>query len=381
MKIILKRSNFCIARIVLSYFIFVLLSSGIEFQNAYSFPSDNNATIYFKNITRSKNQFEINPRFVENGANVVFLVFTGNQDAPKPWDYILAKADRDGHKKYFLNTSGVIDYNVLPDETGIIVLKVLPSIQNNEINDGVYCGIKKWELMYVNLQSGEEMLLESSMGLPVSEGYKMLGMIDSFNLNRNQFIMNSPLNTSHILLRREQSEDYEYFNFSLLEINGKQNNIFKTESWKSYSEVIWHPTMVWLSETKLITITFNSIFDKNCPQSAGMFSIVSIDLIDKSTEILHSDSTIKPFPKFVLNPSLTELYFQGRGKENKLTELWKLNLRGKSVERIFSVEGDIGDVRFSPDGSSIVLTQLMGNNFDIIRIDLFRNQIQQLAGK
>ncbi|MFQ5770627.1 MAG: hypothetical protein ACE5HX_08830 [bacterium] len=196
-----------------------------------------------------------------------------------------------------------------------------------------------------------------------------------------QFLKKSPQNTTQILIQRETQGKFLYFNFYLIDNFARKKKIFMTESWQSYSDMNWWPSLIWLNETKFITIGFYSDIEQSLPQSEGLFSIVQIDLNDFSKEILYTDLEIKPFPKFVLNPSLTDLYFQKAGKQSDSTELWKLDLAEKNAEMIYSVQGDLGEIRFSSDGSSFVFTQLLANNFDIIRIDLDRNHIRQLVGK
>ena len=39
---------------------------------------------YHKNITQSKDRFEINPRFVNDDSNILYLVFTGDPFTPQP---------------------------------------------------------------------------------------------------------------------------------------------------------------------------------------------------------------------------------------------------------------------------------------------------------
>jgi hypothetical protein len=128
--------------------------------------------------------------------------------------------------------------------------------------------------------------------------------------------------------------------------------------------------VVWLDESSFITVRFQSIPDERFPQSEGLFSIVRVDLNEPSETHLFSDFALKPFPKIALHPSASTLYFHKVGKAYETTELWRLNLVTKLAEMIYSVEGDLGDVRFASDGSSLVFTQLIDHNFDIIRVDL-----------
>ncbi len=342
-----------------------------------STPFECSSKFQFKNITQSREYLEMNPRFVQNGNQVVFLVFTGNPEAPNPWDYVLTKSDLGGHAAYYLSSKGVLDYTVLSNENAILLLKAVPATQAQNLP---YEEIEDWELWYINLQTGKEVLLESSMGLPLSEGYKMLGLADLPHGRTGQIITTSPQNSKQLLIKRAQRNDFFFFNYFLLEKGGRQKQIFDTESWVSYSDLEWWPDIAWIDDISFLTLSFTSLPDEDFPQSDGLFSIVKVDLQDNSSTILYSDFTIRAFPKFALNSSGRDLYFQ-KSPEPDITELWRLNLINKDAEMIYRVQGDLGEVRISADESSLVFTQLWDNNCDIIRLDMQRDSLQQLTDR
>ncbi len=364
---------------ILTTMILLVFFSQAAAQVAYSTSIPVNSNLYFKNITHSEHQLEMNPRFIENGSKILFLIFTGNPESPKPWDYMLSSSDREGHSVYYVTSEGVLDYNVLSNERGVLVLKVIPTAPNANIE--IYEDIRDWELWYLDLENEVNVLLESSKGLPLSEGYKILGLADLPNHRMAQFTSHSPRRTTWLRVQREEKDEMYFFKF-YVEKGAGRNAIFTTEAWQSYSHNGWWPAVVWIDESSFITVRFQSIPDERFPQSEGLFSIVRVDLNEPSETHLFSDFALKPFPKIALNPAANALYFQlyfhkfGKGYET--TELWRLNLETKHAEMIYSVEGDLGEVRFASDGSSLVFTQLIEHNFDIIRVDLQQHNLQNL---
>jgi hypothetical protein len=353
--------------IILTVIVLLVFFAQGDAQVAYSTSMPVGSNMYFKNITHSDHQLEMNPRFIENGTKILFLIFTGNPESPKPWDYMLSSSDREGHSIYYITSQGVLDYNVLSDEFGVLVLKAITTAENWDID--AYEDIREWELWYLDLENRVNVLLESSKGLPLSEGYKILGLADLPNHQLAQFSTQSPRRTTRLLVQREEKEEKYFYKFYVEKGVGRKV-IFTTEAWQSYSHNEWWPAVVWLDESSFITVRFQSIPDERFPQSEGLFSIVRVDLNEPSETHLFSDFALKPFPKIALHPSASTLYFHKVGKAYETTELWRLNLVTKLAEMIYSVEGDLGDVRFASDGSSLVFTQLIDHNFDIIRVDL-----------
>ncbi|MFQ5823168.1 MAG: hypothetical protein ACE5JB_03845 [bacterium] len=366
----------------MSFIVIFITMFGINEPDVFAKQMDSNSRIYFKNITHTKNLLEIKPRFVENGRSVLFLVFSGDYLSPKPWDYRLSKSDREGLTTSYLTTKGVLDYNVLSDDQGILVLKVNPTLKINNADYDLNDEIQGWELWYINLQGDEKVLLEASKVLPLSVGYYMLGLGVLPNINFDEFVISSPKKTSQFIVRRYKKREFSYF-FKFYHLNtlGKEEVFFKTEARNSYSDWTYWPIITWLDENNFITLSFKSNVDSQVAKGKGLFSLVKVDLQSMSQEILYEDFSFRPFPRFVLNPTATKLFFQRLGEEKDTTELWSLTLDTKIPKMIYKVKGELGEVRFSLDGSSVVFTQRQENNFDIIRVDLDRNKIQKLAGE
>lgn len=366
---------------ITTFYVTLILLLGVWGHKLHSAPTDSNSPRPFKNITRSSHLLEVKPRFIENDKSVLYLVFCGDTLSPKPWDYRLSKSDRDGNSFFYLTQKGVLDYNVLPNEQGIIVLKVDPSSKFNNFENKFYEQIQDWELWYYNLQGGERVLLEESNCLPLSVGFSMLGLGAFPDLDSEEYLITSPQKTEQFVIQKERVQDANYFKYYQLGENDEEQAIFETEIWNSYSDLNWWPTIIWLNENTILTTKFSSEPETHFPQSKGWFSIVKINLKIKSQEILYEDHLLNPFPKFVLNPMATDLYFQRLSEDKNITELWKINLLTKVREQIYEVNGELGEARFSLDGSSLVLTQLRQNNFDIIRLDLNPNGMHQIADK
>lgn len=331
-----------------------------------------------KNITQKIDGFAVNPRLVENGAEVLFLVFSGDPQSPKPWDYKLSKSDRDGNSAYFLTSSGVLDYTVNTNGSGVLVLMMMNSCDTSVSS---YEDIQAWELWYLDLQSEEKLLLESSSNLPLSDGYKILGLADLPNSSEGQMVSGSPQKTQKLLIQRNSAGFNFYFSFYRLDANQRRTEIFRTEAWQSYYDFEWWPSVVWLTERSFLTLRFQSLFNEVFPQSEGLFSIVKVDLISKAAVEIHSDFSIKPFPRLTLSPDGGFLVFQKFGSDKEITELWKLRLDDATFERIYAVRGELGEPRFAADGKSLVFTEVVGSHFDIIRLDLERSSIENVVGR
>ena len=324
---------------------------------------------YFKNLTRTQDYIEVNPRFVNDGNYVLFLVFVGNPASPGPADYVLTKCDRDGHLIYYMSTRGVLDYNVLENESGVLVLKAVEDPETATAESSTpYEQQQAWELWYINFENDEEVLLEASMGLPLSEGYRMLGLTDLPDSNLGQIRSLSPHKTNQLLVKRDRVDDYWVFRYYRVTDDSEPDEVFRSESWVPLTDQEWWPTIRWLNESTFVTVSFNSALDEKFPQSQGLFSIVSVDLEHGTGEVLYSDFDIHPFPKVVLSPSGQNLYFQK--SRNGFSEIWRLNLVSRSAEILYRVEGELGEVRISPDETSLVFTQHTEDNFDIIRLDV-----------
>lgn len=362
------------------FFILLLLALQIPVYGQIANVPASQPNFNSKNITRTIEQLAVNPRLIGNGSQILFLTFSGDPNHPKPWDYKLSRADRDGNSAYFLTSSGVLDYSVLTNERGVLILMAIPSLQANPECERLYEEIREWELWHLDLESEEKQLLESSSNLPLSDGYKILGLADLPQSVTGSISSRSPDKTRQIMIQRQPAGINFYFKYLRVDNAKKQVEVFRTASWQSYHDNEWWPEIVWLNERSLLTIGFQNLFNDSFPQSEGLFSIVKVDLISGATQNLHSDFSIKPFPRMALNPDGSALFFQKCGFDNS-SELWKLNLTNDAAEMIYSVAGELGDSRFAADGKSLVFTEVTDQHFDIIRLDLERNSIENVVGR
>lgn len=359
----------------------VLLIAGLWCSPLYSGSRDTNPSIQIKNITSSHDYLEIKPRFMDDDKSVLYLVFDGDPLKPKPWDYKLVKLDRENGAKEPLTTLGVLDYNVLPDERGVLVLKADPSLELTDMQAQDYYDVRGWELWYINTLSNEKVLLEASPELPLSMGYLMLGLGVFPDFSSDEYVISSPNKSSKIVVKRIYDQDPLKFSFSHVRSEGEARQILTTDGWKSYNHDVWLPTITWLDESTFFTVRFTEKRNKKYPYLDGYFSILRIDLENDTQEVWFEDALLKPFPKLVINPITQDLYFQMSSSDENRTQLWKINLFSKIREKIYEVEGDLGEVRFSLDGNSLVLTQLQNNNFDIICLDLPHTSMTAVADK
>ncbi|MFQ6112829.1 MAG: hypothetical protein ACE5NG_01935, partial [bacterium] len=263
-------------------FISASLVLGMNNRDAHSGPKDSTSGLRPKNITRTDSLLEIKPRFIESGRSVLFLVFSGDYLRPKPWDYRLSKSDRDGQAVDYLTTNGVLDYNVLPDEQGILVLEATQSLKMSQPDYDSYDEMEGWELWYLNIKGGEKVLLESSNDLPISVGYYMLGLGILPKVSSFEYLIYSPQKTAQIVIRQEKKQDLSYFRFYYPDRTRREEVLFETEAWNSYSHTPWWPTITWLDENNFATMRFESNDDCQLLQYDGLFSIVKVDLESKS---------------------------------------------------------------------------------------------------
>jgi hypothetical protein len=208
-----------------------------------------------------------------------------------------------------------------------------------------------------------------------------LGLANLPNGDKGQLISNSPQKTNKISIQRKPNGFDFHFYYSRFDEDGNQHNVFQTEAWQSYHDSEWWPDIVWLNESRFLTLRFQSLFNEAFPQSEGLFSIVEIDFISGAAKDLYSDFSVKPFPRLAVNPDGSSLFFQRFGNAKDVTELWKLNLKDGAAEKIYTVRGELGESRFASDGKSIVFTEVTDNHFDIIRLDLDRNSIENVVGR
>lgn len=334
---------------------------------------------YHKNITQSKDRFEINPRFVNDDSNILYLVFTGDPFTPQPWNYKLEKSNMEGQSRISLTSSGIIYYQVSGNARKVFLLR---SAGDRQVEKFLDCEtnteIKDWQVFELDLQTGEKQEVAAANGRSISEGYKLLGLETGLDVS-DQYFSKSTQGSNKILVKRRFSENNGFISFQYFNNNGSPKTVFKTEAWKPYAHLNWLPTITWLDENSFVTLGFQSSFDKKLPQSGGSFSIVKVD-IKEGIELLYKDSRIHPFPKMVMAPNGIELYFR-RLEDSDTTQIWRLNIITKETDLIYSVRGDLGEPRFSKNGSSMVFTLLSNNNSEIIRLDLERDNTGRIASR
>ena len=334
---------------------------------------------YHKNITQSKDRFEINPRFVNDDSNILYLVFTGDPFTPQPWNYKLEKSNMEGQSRISLTSSGIIYYQVSGNARKVFLLR---SAGDRQVEKFLDCEtnteIKDWQVFELDLQTGEKQEVAAANGRSISEGYKLLGLETGLDVS-DQYFSKSTQGSNKILVKRRFSENNGFISFQYFKNNGSTKTVFKTEAWKPYAHLNGLPTITWLDENSFVTLGFQSSFDKKLPQSGGSFSIVKVD-IKEGIELLYKDSRIHPFPKMVMAPNGIELYFR-RLEDRVTTQLWRLNIITKEADLIYSVRGDLGEPRFSKNSSSMVFTLLSNNNSEIIRLDLERDNTGRIVSR
>ncbi|RMF57872.1 MAG: hypothetical protein D6743_18395 [Calditrichaeota bacterium] len=238
-----------------------------------------------------------------------------------------------------------------------------------------------WQIVRLDLASRRTELVVRSVGRPLSEGYRRLGVGSLPDFASGLLLSESPEGKHRVTFRRRTQDGLVYFDLTTPDDTGSQQSIFETESWNTYSHIAWVPTVLWLDEESFLTLGFVSDFDPTFPQSRGEFSIVKVDLATREMTILYHDRNLNPFPRFVLDAKEPALLFQRTTPDRDQTELCRLNLNDNRVDLIYRVPGELGQVRFSRTGDSVVLSQRLGENFDIIRLVLDRGADLRFAGR
>ncbi|MFQ5652703.1 MAG: hypothetical protein ACE5IY_22445 [bacterium] len=331
-----------------------------------------------KNITRTSNVLEVNPRFVGNGSHIVYLEFTGDPLYPAPWHYRLVLSDRNGHTAMPLTDSGVIDYTVLPGGRELRYLVIGSFTGEDALDDDFYRQITDWQLWHLDLPSQKKQLVERSGGRPLLDGYGLLGVSGLPDFDSDTMESDSPHRTHRLGLSRKTVGGIDFIEFRLLEDDGEKL-IWSTEGYKTHTHVNWLPPVVWLSETTFLTLGFDSFSSRAFPQTEGVFSIVRINLTNETKTVLYRSERLKPFPRFSLDLTSSTLYFQQTGRDDS-SELWRLNFKSGNSDILYRTRAALGEARATFDGASVVLTRLQNNDFDIVRLDLEKNKTQRLTG-
>ncbi len=344
--------------------IFSLLALIFVFCNGNAMPG---GKPIMKNVTSSKNIMELNPRFVGDGSNIVFLEYQNTTDKITQWDYKLVMCDRNGHNFNYLTETGVIDYEMMPGGLEIQYLFSEGKFANEAFDEYTfYNQVDKWELRQLDLKTNISKVVEKSNGRLLAEGYKLLGGNGLPDYYKGRYTTQSPDGKRVVFIQIEDPfvKFYEI-------VKGDKKLIYSSDLYRTYGHIPWIPQVVWRSEDDFITLDYRET-------EAGLFRIVSIDLAQNITSIIYEDENINAFPKMNLDDFATMLYFSKNG-EADISELWQISLDERDAKLIFTHSSQIGTVFSSMDGTSIVFSQLDKNDFDIVRLDFGSNKIQRLT--
>lgn len=357
---------------------FVLV--GLMLTQAISAPSDSGSRANITNLTDSPAHYEFNPSFAEQGRSVLFLMFNGDVDDPRPWDYVLCKSDILGHTWSYVSAAGVIDYRVQDDGYHVLILRTDPERTFEGSGLEFYSSRCNWEIRRLDLRTESELLVESAKNEPLTRGYARLGVdgLPDFELGRS--ISRSPDGQRNIIVRREKNRDRYFFNFSQIK-EGSRRDIYSTEAWKSYRDEEWFPKVVWLQNNSFLTVTFRSDPNPKFPQSEGLFSIVKFNLNNDDSEVVYKAAALEPFTNLCYNPYTRDIFFQKMNANTNKIELCRLNSFDKDVEIVYESDWQLGELRFEPQGSEAVLTGFQNDNSDIFRLTLNGHRIQRLVNK
>jgi len=323
--------------------------------------------VMVKNITKSNGILEVNPRFVGDGSNIVFLEYQNTSEDVLPWDYRLVMCDRNGYHFNYLTETGVLDYEVMP---GGMEVRYLLSTETgiDEVFDEYtyYNQIDEWELWQLDLKSDAHKLLEKSHGRPLTEGYKLLGGRGLPDYYEGKSTTYSPSGNNVILMQIEDDR----VNFYKTE-NGSKRLLHSSDHYKTHGHIPWLPQIVWQNENSFLTLDYQS--------ANNFFRVISVDLIKNKTEIVYQHEKIMAFPRMNLDEFGTMLYFVQKG-EHDGSELWRIELNDEPYAQfIYADDSQIGTAFPSVDGQSIVFSVVEKNNFDIIRLDFGSSKIQRLT--
>jgi len=329
-------------------------------------------------LTDTPQHFELNPSFAEQGRSVLFMVFTGDVDHPKPWDYALCKSDILASATTEIAAPGVIDYSVQNNGFDVLILRTNPTTRFDGSGHEFYTFACDWEIRRLNLKTGAEERVASAKGRPLAHGYAHLG-VDGFpDSETGRYVTKTPDGMREILVQREKEQRKYHFKF--YRVSGQEHReIFTTEAWQSYRDVEWFPPVVWLDNSSFLTLGFHSDSGQKFPQSEGLFSIVKFNLNKNEATVIYKNSSLDPFSKLAYNSQTGEIFFQKFNANTQKTELCRLNPDARDVEIVYESKTDLGEVRFDPSGTEAVFTQFHYNTTDIMRIMLDRNRIERLA--
>ena len=332
-----------------------------------------------QNITRTVETMEINPTFVNAGQQVVFLVFDGDELNPQMWDYSLVLSDRYGNHLEQLTPKGVVEYIVDYDTNKIRFLMVDPEGQPEPTEEQFFQNLTNWKLMEVSPVSKKITVMETAEGRPLTQGLKRLHVAKLFDNEHEKLCFSSPFGKEQIVVQRSLEHGKVVVKFLKVNETGQIQRIFTSDSWKTYGHFGWYPSVQWLDAEHILTMVYRDLGNPKIPKNVGLFSIIKINLLTREADVVFQSADIYPFTQLNLYPFTEEIVFQTVDGEGRYRALWSLNLETGVAEKLYWVKGDIGSVNISSDGASMVFTQLLDNNFDIVRLDLRQNNQLRFA--
>jgi len=333
-------------------------------------PGAGHGSLSGHNVTGSVERSEILPAFVNWGHQIVFLVFDGDTFNPKPWDYRLAISDRRGHHVKMLTGSGVIEYAVAKDDNKVRILTRLDDRELTLSDEDLLHELTEWQLREISLETGKNRLIASANGRPLLVGYEMLRPERTVDERHYRTKWQSPFARDNVVVQRFAQGEENFVRWDHITPSGGVEELFVSHAWNSYGHIGWSPPVVWLDADHVVTLAFNSREDAKLPQSEGLFSILVIDLKTKHVDTILYDAGIYPFSQLTVHPFEACVYFQKINANTGYRELWQLHLETREARKLYASTGEFGGIRVSKDGGSLVFTQLIDDNFDIVRLDL-----------
>jgi len=353
---------------------------GLILTVAMSAPFDAGSKYNVTNITDSPDNYELNPSFAEQGKSILFMLFTGDVDDPRPWDYILCKSDLYGHTWSYVSTAGVIDYRVQDNRHDVLILRTDPDRDFEGSDMEFYSSRCDWEIWQLDLRTEKQRLVEDANNQPIALGYARLGVTGLPDFERGRSVKRAPDGKRKIIVQREKKQGRYFFTFYQQETESR-HEIHSTEAWQSYRDTEWFPPIVWLDNSTFLTVAFRSNFHPKFPQSEGFFSIVNFNLNNANSEVVYEAESLEPFTNLCYNPNTADIFFQRMNANTKKTELCQLNSNGKAVEIVYESDGQLGKLKFDYPGTEMVLTEFQHSGSDIMRLTLRGQQIQRLVNK
>lgn len=332
-----------------------------------------------KNVTDSIDKCEISPTFVNHGRQVLFLIFDGDEMQPRLWDYRLAISNRDGGSTEVLTGKGVIDYVVKDSGNQVYFLLYTGNVDSPPEDTG-NPDIRKWAIYRLALDTRKIAFVEASGDRPLLQGLEALGVAKIYDATAQQMIYPSPFGDTKVILKRTNENGTPELIYSLGHARDAATSFYTTDAWQTHGHYAWFPPVVWLDDENILTLRFAKSQHLRFPQKQGVFSIVKVNLSTGVASPILTDAFIDPFTSLSVNSTAEAVYFQRRSFDDRYSELWAVNPSTGETGRLYWLSGQLSGCQLSSDGSSILFTQLLEGNFDIVRLDLNTNNRLRLAG-